>query len=226
VVGAAVVPLTYVGLVRPRLARLGATADEARRTLPGDDLVAGARGRTTMATTIDAPPAEVWPWLAQMGHGRAGWYSVDRLDLFGDSSAEELHPEWQAIAVGDRRDSAPNGRTWFDVALVEPEHALGLTARIDLRRGTSVPVGERLPRIASESSWVFVLDPVDGATRLLVRTAGRQRPRPLALVNPFGWLPVHVLMQRRQLRGLRERVERGPGTEPERAINAPLAVAA
>lgn len=203
---AAAVPLGYVGLVRPRLARLGATKEEAGRALPGDDLVEGARGKATMAATIDAPPEEVWPWLAQMGLGRAGWYSVDRLDLFGGSSAEELHPEWQQIAVGDRLESSPDGKTWFDVALVEPERVLGLTSRVDLRRGVSVPVGEPLPRIGGESSWVFVLEPRGDATRLLVRTGGRQRPRLVGLVNPLGWLPVHALMQWRQLRGLEERV--------------------
>jgi hypothetical protein len=223
---AAAVPLGYVGLVRPRLARLGATKEEAGRALPGDDLVEGARGRTTMAATIDAPPEDVWPWLAQMGLGRAGWYSIDRLDMFGSSSAEELHPEWQQLAVGDRLDSTPEGKTWFDVALLEPQRVLGLTSRVDLRRGVSVPVGEPLPRVAGESSWVFVLEPRGDATRLLVRTGGRQRPRLLGLVNPFGWLPVHALMQKRQLRGVRARVERGPGVTPERASDAALAVAA
>jgi hypothetical protein len=203
---AAAVPVGYVGLVRPRLARLGATKEEAGRALPGDDLVEGARSRTTMAATIGAPPEDVWPWLAQMGLGRAGWYSIDRLDMFGGSSAEERHPEWQQISVGDRLDSTPEGKTWFDVALLEPERVLGLTSRVDLRKGVSVPAGEPLPRIAGESSWVFVLEPRGDATRLLVRTGGRQRPRLVGGVNPIGWLPVHALMQWRQLRGLQERV--------------------
>lgn len=222
---AAAVPLAYVGLVRPWLSHLGATKDEADRALPGDGLVAGARSRSTMAATLDAPPEDVWPWLVQMGRGRAGWYSIDRLDLFGEHSADTVHPEWQRLEVGDRLPSSPD-RTWFDVSLLEPSRVLGLTARVDLRRGRSVPVGEPLPRLASESSWVFVLEPTDGATRLLVRTAGRQRPWPIALVNPFGWLPVHALMQAGQLRGLRARVERGPRDAPERAADVPLAVAA
>jgi hypothetical protein len=32
-----------------------------------------------------------------MGTYRAGWYSWDRLDNWGRSSAECIHPEWQEI---------------------------------------------------------------------------------------------------------------------------------
>jgi hypothetical protein len=42
-------------------------------------LVAGAN-QQTHAATINAPPEEVWPWLVQMGQGRAGFYSHDRLE--------------------------------------------------------------------------------------------------------------------------------------------------
>jgi hypothetical protein len=50
----------------------GASAQEQRQPLPGDELLADATAWTTHAITIGAPPA-VWPWLVQMGWGRAGW---------------------------------------------------------------------------------------------------------------------------------------------------------
>ena len=50
----------------------GAADDEARRTLPGDERVPSPNITTTMAVAIRAPAGEVWPWLAQMGYGRAG----------------------------------------------------------------------------------------------------------------------------------------------------------
>jgi hypothetical protein len=91
-------------LARPaaRRAVLGwvATAQEQAEALPGDDLLS-ARSGATHAITIAAPPTAVWPWLVQMGYGRAGWYSHDRLDHGGRPSAEEVRPELQAIAVGD-----------------------------------------------------------------------------------------------------------------------------
>src|SRR5512139_2291198 len=89
----------YAAVVRPRLLRWGATAQEVREPYPGADLVPGGVRGATMAVTIDAPPRRVWPWLVQMGHDRAGWYSWDRLDNVRVPSADRIHPEWQDIAV-------------------------------------------------------------------------------------------------------------------------------
>jgi hypothetical protein len=63
-----------------------ATAAERVRPLPGDDLIRDRIGSLTHAVSIARPPRDVWPWLAQMGAGRAGWYSYDRLDNGGRQS--------------------------------------------------------------------------------------------------------------------------------------------
>jgi hypothetical protein len=54
-----------------------ATTGERLLVLPGDSLVHDAMGVVMHAVTIAAPPESVWPWLVQMGAGRAGWYSYD-----------------------------------------------------------------------------------------------------------------------------------------------------
>jgi hypothetical protein len=123
----------YALAVRPRLLRWGATDEDVRRAFPGADLIPGATRSVTMAVTIDAPPSRVWPWLVQMGVDRAGWYSWDRLDDFKRRSAERIHPEWQAIAVGDRMAAKPDGSEWWDVAALEPERLLVLRMSLDLR---------------------------------------------------------------------------------------------
>jgi hypothetical protein len=56
-----------------------ATPLEKRRPLPVDALVPEPIFASTHAITIDAPPERVWPWIAQMGAGRAGWYSWDAI---------------------------------------------------------------------------------------------------------------------------------------------------
>jgi proline iminopeptidase len=199
-------------LVRPRLLRWGATADEVRRPFPGAELIPGGRRGATMATTLDAPPARVWPWLVQMGCDRGGWYSWDRLDNGGRPSVEHINPEWQHVSVGDRFASTPDGRAWFEVAALEPERFLGLRAPLDLRGHPFDTRGPR-PRFFSDSIWCFLLEELPGErTRLIVSGYAAYRPRRLLeLGNALFWEPAHVIMQTRQFAGLKRRAER-PGS--------------
>ncbi|MFZ0860214.1 MAG: hypothetical protein WAN18_06000, partial [Candidatus Sulfotelmatobacter sp.] len=72
-----------------------ATPSEVARTLPGDDLIPQPIGSVNHAITIRRPPRDVWPWLAQMGSGRAGWYAYDFIDNGGRPSAERILPLYQ-----------------------------------------------------------------------------------------------------------------------------------
>jgi hypothetical protein len=54
-----------------------ATAAEMGRSRPVDEIIPDPILASTHAITIDAPPGQAGPWSAQMGAGRAGWYSVD-----------------------------------------------------------------------------------------------------------------------------------------------------
>ena len=58
-------------------ASIRANPGERTRKLPGDDLIANPIGSVTHAITIRSSSRDVWPWLVQMGAGRAGWYSYD-----------------------------------------------------------------------------------------------------------------------------------------------------
>ncbi|MET9295833.1 SRPBCC family protein [Streptomyces sp. NPDC003077] len=198
----------YGTLVRPRLLTWGATAAEAARAYPGDELVPGGRP-TTMATTLPAPPERVWPWLAQMGCDRGGWYSWDRLDNGGRPSARRIVPEWQELKEGQRLHAVPGGGTWFTVALLEPRRTLVLRMDVELPSGRPFEVRTGpLPGAYLDAVWGFHLSPdPGGGTRLVVRTRGRSRPR--LLLRPVDLLfgePAHFVMQLRQFRNLRARV--------------------
>lgn len=213
----------YAAAVRPRLLRWGATDVEVTAPYPGAELIPGGRRSATMAVTIDAPPSAVWPWLAQMGCDRAGWYSWDRLDNSGVPSAERIHPEWQDVAVGDRWLSMSSGATWFEVAAVEPERFLALRAPIDLHGGRPFDVSRARPRAYSDSIWAFLLDELPGErTRLMVSGYAADHPRLLlALVNFVVAEPAHWIMQMRQFANLKRRAE-----QSRQAADAPLTVAA
>jgi proline iminopeptidase len=200
---------------RKELRNLGATRVERWKTLPGDEIVPGAKSASTMAVTIDMPPSAVWPWLVQMGCDRVGFYSWDQLDNGGRPSATEIHPEWQSLEVGDRIVSMPDGSAWFNVERLEPERVLVLRSSIDVRRRRPFdPSGPR-PRFFADGVWSFVLSELpEGRTRLVVRSYGIARPRLLlGAVNVVFWDPAHVVMQTRQLRNLKRLVE-SPLREP------------
>ena len=101
----------------------GATPEEISGPVAGDDLCPEARTVATRCITVPAPPADVFPWIGQMGFGRAGWYSYDWIDNLGRRSAREIHPEWQNVETGS---SVPGGPIAFEAALVADPRAFVL----------------------------------------------------------------------------------------------------
>jgi hypothetical protein len=208
----------YAFVVRPRMLRWGATDEEVARPFPGAEIIPGARRAGTMAATLAAPPSEVWPWLAQMGLDRGGWYSWDRLDNWGRKSTERIHPEWQQVALGDRFSAKPDGSQWWEVAALEPERFLGLRMSLDLRGRPFDPRGPR-PRHSTDSTWGFLLEALPGErTRLVV--SGYWSLEPEWLQGPASFLllePTHWIMQTRQFTNLARRVGSARGSGEKRA---------
>jgi hypothetical protein len=201
--------LAYAVFLRPRLLTWGATRAEATSALPGDDLVRD-RWRTTRAITINAAAEDVWPWLVQMGFGRAGWYSYDWLervigagDFAEGSSAQSVLPQFQSLAVGDSVPlSADGGLT---AAVVDPPRALVLRMAMSMLTGAPARDGDHA---VLDWTWAFVVVPAESrSSRLLVRVRADYRPRALSMLFPLLLEPVHLLMERAMLRGVRRRVD-------------------
>jgi hypothetical protein len=190
----------YILAVRPWQLRWGATDQESDGSLPGDDLIANPDLLATRAITVSTSADQVWPWIAQLGQGRGGFYSYDALEnLVGCNihSADQIVPEWQDINVGDQVKLHPE--VGLEVAVVEPGRALVL-------RG-GVPMGAVPPPY--DFTWAFVLrEQPDGTTRLLVRERyAYTQPGAGFLVEPVA--VVAFVMSQRMLRGIRDRAERG-----------------
>ncbi len=207
-VGATAGGCAYWLFVRPRISRWGATDEEVEKRLPGDELESpmGYRPTSTRAITIDAPPDEVWPWLVQMGSGRAGFYSHDWVErllfvTYGEGrSATRIHPEWQELRVGDR---VPYSRfNTVPVTMIDPQRCL----------------------VAGE--WLVLEPTANGSrTRLIARTRGGWL-EPLVLKVPLvGWLVwplaalvdrgplelLHHYMESEMLNGIKQRAEQRAG---------------
>ncbi|MGD2177899.1 MAG: hypothetical protein PVG71_08775 [Anaerolineae bacterium] len=200
--GVVVFAVVYAFAVRPWHLHRGATKDELQRSLPGDELVPDPKFVWTQAITIDAPVAEVWRWLVQIGNQRAGWYSWDTIHrLLGvagsvdyeNRSADRIIPELQNLQIGDVIRMMPEdmGVPGYTVVSIEPDRAL--VTHIDDENG---------------ASWVWVLDPIDAdSTRLIVRFRQKWEPGLMGLAIWIGDELGSLVMQPKTLSGIKQRAQ-------------------
>jgi hypothetical protein len=190
---------TLGAVARSKSLRWGATDDELHIVLPGDEIISRADLTATRAVTVSAIAGDVWPWIAQIGQGRGGFYSYDRLEnVVGCDihSADRIVAAWQPVAVGDEVNLHPE--VALTVTLVQPGHALVLHG--------GVPLGRTPPPY--DFTWAFVLHThADGTTRLVVRERYAYERRWARLVVEPAEL-VSFIMSQRMLRGIKERAER------------------
>ena len=194
--------LTVVSLSAPWHRFWGSTPEELAMDLPGDEPLDGPPTYWIQhAVSIDAPPDVVWPWLAQLGTDKGGFYSYAWLErLFGLDvrNASRIVEEWQDVETGGFVMATPPGYLWFDeplgwtLGLVEPNRVMVL-----------------------ELWGAFVLEPIHptarGGTRLIVRTRSGGPPNLLGLAmswfNLTVFEPAHFIMERQMLLGVKRRAE-------------------
>jgi hypothetical protein len=196
---AAAIERLYRRYLRAWVLTWGATAEEAARRLPGDELLEAADIVATRAIGIDAPPSAVWPWLVQMGPGRAGAYTYDWIEnLFGLKmhSADRIHAEWQNLKVGDVLRSGED-RPGMRVEILDPERTLSNRSE------------------AGDWVWTFVLVPENGSIRLISRN--RIAMKGAAAGQRLGMLvmePGSLVMERKMLLGIKQRAEQSRRQRP------------
>jgi hypothetical protein len=191
--GLALAGVAYSPFMRHWYLTWGATAEEVDRVLPGDDLLPEADMLSTRAITIDALPAQVWPWLVQMGSGRGGAYTYDWIENvfgLGMHSADEILPQFQDLSVGD----------------VLPMGDQGPGMRVEVCDAPRTLV------FRSEDGrwvWIFSLAEQSGGTRLVSRNriaeGGASVTRRLA--DRLIMEPGSLVMERKMLIGIRDRAE-------------------
>lgn len=209
-VGGVLAGWLFANGVRRFSVRTGVSDEEAFGSLPGDEIIPHPMIEWTRGVTVQAEPDQVWPWLAQMGYGRGGWYTPEWVDLFANrwvfgqkrrfpSSANQLLPEHQHVAVGELICDGPDYASYFRVERVDPPHALVYRSIRHPRRGSKIDITDPASPLRVEQqlrelgnyldfTWTLVLNRVDGhGSRLLVRTRGNYGPHTSALLfTPLG----------------------------------------
>ncbi len=187
----------YFCVVKPWQMRWGATDEEVTRTMPGDELIPNA-GSTTRAISIAATPADAWPWLVQIGYGKAGWYSYDWIDNDFKPSADRVLPEYQDLRVDDKILMMPD--MGFVVESIDEERSI-------------VSVLED-----GSTSWCLALYPAaSGGSRLVSRWRPKFDVTPATVAMIALTEPGTFIMEQKMLRTIRDRAEMSPVTPPSSA---------
>jgi hypothetical protein len=208
----AILAAIYWLVIRPWQLHWGATAAELLSPLPEDDIVANPAFDATRAITIRARPEEIWPWLVQMGYGRAGFYGYDLIENPGGGrglrSATAILPQFQNPHAGDPLPLSVAATLQFD--LVDPNRTLVWTSRDNPHTGVFIwalrPIDAEHTRLISRIRWRYLDDPWNRALGVFTefadhvavrailggicdRVEGRP-PTPLALQGAeiAGWL--------------------------------------
>lgn len=184
----------YKAAIRPWHMRWGATDEEVRRAMPGDEIVRHPTYNSTRAITIDARPKAIWPWLVQLGQGRGGMYSYEWIEnwLMGLDmhNAERILPAFQHLRVGDIVPMSPAG-TGPRVRAMRPNQFLLLVFDDDAW------------------TWSFGLYPTaNHQTRLVIRNRWDIRGSlPMRLMSVV-LDPGDFVMERKMMLGIKQRAER------------------
>jgi hypothetical protein len=194
----------YIRWIRPRQMHWGATPEEATRTLPYDELVPNPTWSSTRAITVEATPEQIWPWLVQMGWGRAGWYGYDLVDNGAKPSAWEILPEHQHLVVGTAFAMSP----WTAMYCRDFDEPRWMLLRMGNVGGKDI------------GTFLWYLEPIDEhRTRLMIRMRDKYK-----WLNPFV-LPMQlavdvgdIFFQWKCLQGVKARAERAARTEAARIL--------
>lgn len=190
----------YLFFIRPSQLRWGATTEEMRLSMSGDDLVPNPTFVATRGITIRGRPEDIWPWIAQMGFDRAGYYGYDLIENLGSKggirSARSIVPELQHPKTGDVMPISSVAHMTFGA--IQPNQYL-------IWQSEAVP---------HDGAFTWALYPVDEShTRLVSRIRLRYHWAGQALaLDLFTEFADHVAVPK-ILEGVRDRVEgRLPGS--------------
>jgi hypothetical protein len=194
-----------------RRVRWGATDEEMGRAWLGDDFVQHPRGGFIHAITIQAPVSQVYPWIAQVGRDKGGFYSYEFLEnLVGCKihNADCLLAECQPPKPGDLLWLHP--QAGVPVELVEPGRGFVMHGLLNTSTSEPIPSGAAMPASFVNVSWLFYVYDIEGGASRFVSRWRLDYPPGFRNELMFGrWFlePVANVMDFKMLKGVRQHAE-------------------
>ena len=205
---------------RGRRAHWGLSEADANRPHPGDELVPSPTWGWTHGVEIAVPAERVWPWVAQIGANKAGFYSYQALENLAGCNvrnAETVHHEWEARPGGELR-LHPKMPPLSIVAMERGRYFVALAPVDESARAEGRPW--------AAASWLFFVEPLGPARCRVVSRYRVQCSEHLVSRLSYGAMllePIGFAMDRRMLLGIRARAEgaeKGSCPKPGRAAQA------
>jgi hypothetical protein len=171
----------------------GSTAEERARVLPGDDILPDPILTWNHGITIDAPPGKVWPWIAQLGDDRGGFYSYTFIENL--IAGEDLYNNANEVILAYQNPQPGEGM--IDDFLTVREVATGEYLMAHLAG---------IPEVGW--TWLWYIEPAaEGQTRLIMRM--KIQPGPELNMDPAFYVIdlSGFVMERRMMTGIRDRAE-------------------
>ncbi len=189
--------IIYAAFMRPLILTWGASENEVNMPLVGDDLAPYTS--STRAISINATRSDVWKYLVQLGADRGGFYSytfLERLLGYESVNPDTITPEFQEMKVG----------RIIPASLDESTNIIKYSWPV-----VAVKPGESFVL----KGWgAFVVKDINSRqTRLIVRTHGWELPSFKSMGGYFIMMPLHYIMERRMLMGIKAKAEAGAGIQ-------------
>jgi len=209
--GIAIAIACYLTLfLKPWRDRWGLSKAEAECLLPGDDIIKKPKSQFTHAIEIDAPAEYVWPWIAQIGQGRGGFYSyvaLENLTGLNIINSDEVLPQFQNPKLGDLIPFGPKDA--YPLVVCEPGYAMAIDHGRDLDTNTYIDPAVSYPKNYFHLTWLWLVEPIDEHKS---RFISRNRVTYTALLKHnliFGLLmePIIFAMDRKMCYGIKKRAE-------------------
>jgi hypothetical protein len=200
----ALVVIGYFVFIFPWMLEWGATEAESAMPLPGDEIVPDPWYRSTRAVTVEAPVEDIWPWIAQLGQDRGGFYSyswIENLLLADIHNARTINPDWQNRREGEL------------LPLTSRNYPLGLIKRKEKSVGPHIRRFDPNQAVVLDGWGSFVLLPLEGGkTRFIVRDPTKPMPFPTRIFWSLLFEPGHFTMEREMMKGIKARAEGTSGS--------------
>ena len=210
--GVAIIIACYITFfLKSARSHWGLTKSEANRYLLGDELVLEPKAQFSHGVDINAPSSSVWPWVAQIGQGRGGFYTYTALENIAGlniQNADSIIPEFQNPKVGTLIPFSPTDA--YPIAILEKNKAIVLSFSYDMDKSAIIDPDQSLPENYFQLSWLWYIEDLGPNRSRFISRNRLSYSDSIKNKILFGWLmePVVFAMDRKMCLGIKKRAER------------------